>query len=104
MFGEPYLGGKVRDVLGAVELLSAHTSCLELEGRGIGGIPALIAAVLSDKVRSLRLTNVPESWESMIVPTVPEQEASPMSHMVPGIMEYFDLPDLRAAIADKIRF
>jgi len=104
MFGEPYLSGKVRDVLGAVELLSGHTSSLELEGHGIGGIPALIAAVLSDKVKAIRLTGMPESWESMIIPTVPEAESSPMSHMIPGIMEYFDLPDLRAAIADKIRF
>ena len=94
----------MRDLLGAVELLSAHTPSLELEGHGIGGIPALIAAVLSDKVKAIRLTGTPESWESMIIPTVPEAESSPMSYMIPGIMEYFDLPDLRAAIADRIRF
>ena len=104
MFGEPYLSGKVRDVLCAVELLSAHTSYLELEGHGIGGIPAIIAAVLSNKIQKLRLTGTPDSWESMIIQTMPDAESSPMSYMIPGIMKYFDLPDLRMAIADKIQF
>jgi len=104
MFGQSILGGRVKDILCAVELLSQHSGHIELEGHGIGGIPALIAAVLSDKIRALRLTGTPESWESMIVPAVPEAESSPMSYMIPGIMKYFDLPDLRAAIADKMRF
>ncbi|MBO4631730.1 MAG: hypothetical protein J5858_07385, partial [Lentisphaeria bacterium] len=104
MFGKTYLGGKVKDILCAVELLSGVCGNIELEGHGLGGIPALIAAVLSDKIKKIRLTDVPESWEGMIVPTLPEAEKSPMSYMIPGIMEDLDLPDLRAAIADKIRF
>ena len=102
MFGKSYLGGKVKDILCAVELLAAHSGNVELEGRGIGGIPALIAAVLSDKIRKIRLTDVPDSWEGMIVPRLPEAEKSPMSCMIPGILEYMDLPDLRKAIAEKI--
>ncbi len=102
MFGQSYFGGKVKDILCAVELLSQSSGNIELEGRGIGGIPALVAAVLSDKVRKIRLVDVPDSWESMIAPVMPEAEKSPMSYMIPGIMEYCDLPELRAAIADKI--
>ena len=102
MFGKTYLGGKVKDILCAVELLAQHAREIELEGRGIGGIPALIAAVLSDRISGIRLSGVPDSWEGMIIPAMPEAEVSPMSHMIPGIMEYFDLPDLRKAIADKI--
>ena len=102
MFGKSYLGGKVRDILCAVELLAPHSGNVELEGRGIGGIPALIAAVLSDKIRKIRLTDVPDSWEGMIVPRLPDAEKSPMSCMISGILEYMDLPDLRKAIAEKI--
>ena len=102
MFGKTYLGGKVKDILCAVELLSGVCGNIELEGRGLGGIPALIAAVLSDKISRIRLKDVPDSWESMIIPACPEPELSPMSCMIPGIMQDLDLPDLRSAIANKI--
>ena len=103
MFGKTYLGGKVKDILCAVELLAQYSDHIELEGRGIGGIPALIAAVLSDRIQKIRLIDVPDSWESMILPALPDAEKSPMSCMIPGIMEFLDLPDLRAAIAEKIQ-
>jgi len=103
MFGKSYLGGKVKDILCAVELFSGICGDIELEGHGVGGIPALIAAVLSDRIRRIRLTDVPDSWESMIVPAVPAAEKSPMSCMIPGILEDLDLPDLREAIAEKLR-
>lgn len=102
MFGQSYLGGKVKDILCAVELLSRHAGHIELEGHGIGGIPALIAAVLSDKVNKIRLADVPDSWEGMVDPVWPAAEKSPMSYMILGILEFLDLPDLREAIADKI--
>ena len=104
MFGKTYLGGKVKDILCTVELLSQHSPWIELEGHGVGGIPALIAAVLSDKVRKIRLKDVPDSWESMVVQTFPDQEKSPISYVIPGILQDLDMPDLRAAIADKIQF
>lgn len=103
MFGKTYLGGKVKDILCAVEMLSEHCPHIELEGHGQGAIPALIAAVLSDKIKAVRLTDAPESWESMQTPQFPEAEKSAMSVMIPGILEFFDLPDLRKAIADKIK-
>ena len=102
MFGQSYFGGKVKDILCAVELLSQSSGNIELEAHGIGGIPALVAAVLSDKIKKIRLVDVPDSWESMVVPVMPDPEKSPMSYMIPGILEHFDLPELRSAIADKI--
>ena len=104
MFGKTYLGGKVKDILCTVELLAQRSPWIELEGHGVGGIPALIAAVLSDKVRKIRLKDVPESWESMVVQTFPDQEKSPISYIIPGILQDLDMPDLREAIADKIQF
>ena len=103
MFGRSILGGRVKDILCAVELLSRYSGHIELEGHGIGGIPALIAAVLSDKISRIRLKDVPDSWESMIVPALPDPESSPMSCMIPGILRDLDLPDLRNAIAEKIQ-
>ncbi len=104
MFGTTYLGGKVKDILCAVELLAQHAHCIEVEGHGVGGIPALIAAVLSDKIRKIRLKDVPDSWEGMVIPTFPDPEKSPISYIIPGILQDLDLPDLRNAIAEKIQF
>ena len=102
MFGKCYLGGKVKDILCAVELLSLHSGNICLEGHGTGCIPALIAAVLSDKIREIRLIDSPDSWESLIVQVYPEADQAPMSCMIPGILEFLDLPDLRNATAEKI--
>ena len=94
MTGLNYLGGRVKDILAAVELLSLNCPDIHLEARGQGGIPALIAAVLSDKIKSVKLTDVPESWESMILPEIPEPSRSARACMIDGIIKYFDLADL----------
>ena len=48
--GESYLGDRVRDILGAIELLSAYgAKKIKLTSSGIGRIPALFAALLTDK-------------------------------------------------------
>lgn len=101
MCGLSYLGGKVKDILSAVELLSTTTKEIRLEARGLGGIPALLAAVLSDKIKSVKFIDVPESWESMVLPEVPAAERSPRSVMIDGILKEFDLPDLRALIKEE---
>ncbi|MBQ9772700.1 MAG: acetylxylan esterase [Lentisphaeria bacterium] len=98
MTGLNYLGGRVRDILAAVELLSQNCPDIHLEARGQGGIPALIAAVLSDKIKSVKLVDVPESWESMILPEIPDPSRSARACMIDGIMEHFDLADLRELV------
>ena len=93
MFGEPVVGGKVKDILCAIELLAAcGAKKIHLEGNGLGAIPALFAAVLSGKVATLRLTNAPESYTAECrKPVTP----LPLSCIVPGILKEMDLPDIR---------
>ena len=98
MTGLNYLGGRVKDILSTVELLSQNCPDIHLEARGQGGIPALIAAVLSDKVNSIKLVDVPESWESMLIPEIPEYSRSPRACMIDDIMKYFDLADLKELV------
>ena len=81
-----------------MELLSLNCPDIHLEARGQGGIPALIASVLSDKIKSVKLVDVPESWESMILPEIPDPSRSARACMIDGIMEYFDLADLRELV------
>ena len=100
MFAEPILGGKVRDVLAAVELLASKGARkIHLEGNGLGAIPALVAAVLSDKVATLSLSGCIASFDAEV-----RNPASllPLSCMIPGVLKYTDLPEMKAAIRDKL--
>ena len=96
MFGESILSGKVRDVLAAIELLAATgAKKIRLEGLGLGAIPALFAAVLSDKVSGLSFDRLPKSFEAEA-----KNPASllPLSCIQPGILRVADIPELLAAL------
>lgn len=95
MSGLNYLGGRVKDILAAVELLSQNCPEIHLEAYGQGAVPALIAAVLSDKIQSVKLREPIKSWESMILPLVPKPEHSARACMIDGIFQHFDLDDLK---------
>ena len=101
MTGISYLGGRVKDILSAVELLSLNCPEINLEAWGQGTVPALIAAVLSDKIRSIKLRDPIESWESMILALVPEPQKSARACMIDGILQEFDLEDLKKLVVIK---
>ena len=96
MFHRPYLGGKVRDILCALELLKERgVKNITLLAEGQGTVPALLAAVLSDIPVAVKLQRGPESWESML-----RKEATlwPLSCMLPGILGITDFPELRKMV------
>ncbi len=101
LFGEPIVGGKVKDILCAVEFLAAcGAKKIHLEGNGLGAIPALFAAALSDKVATLKLTNAIDSYDAEARKAV---TLLPLSCIVPGILAFTDLPAIRKLVAKKLR-
>lgn len=99
--GQSYLGGKVRDILCAVELLAEKGGKeISLKASGQGGVPALLAAFLSDKVASLSLSGAPESWDSMLREDI---TMWPLSCMIFGILAETDLPEI-AGFVEQIPF
>jgi len=96
LFGESLLGRRTFDVLSAIAFAKASgTKNIALCGRGMGSLPALLAALLSDEVNSLTLYDAPRSWMSMIQKTV---TAWPQSAMPFGILKIADLPEIRDAV------
>ncbi len=67
---------------------------------GQGTIPALIAAVLSDKIATVKLQNGLDSWMDVLNQKIPAQFA--LSSTLFGILAETDLPELRQAISHKI--
>ena len=98
MFNKPYLGGKVRDILCALELLkSVGVKNITLKAEGQGTIPALIAAVMSDIPAAVELNNMPESWLSIVNK---DMTLWPMSVMARGILKVTDLDEMRKFVPD----
>lgn len=92
MLGESYLAAKVRDILGAIKLLEANGySEIHLSGRGMGSIPAALAALIHGNTASVTLYNAPESWDSMLREPI---TLWPQSCMLKGILKHTDLPDV----------
>ncbi len=96
MFNKPYLGGKVRDILCALELLKSNgVKNITLKAEGQGAVPALIAAVLSDIPAAVELDNMPESWLSVVNKVTSKW---PLSVMAKGILKFTDFDDMRKLV------
>ena len=99
MLNKTFLGGKVQDVLAAINLLKANgTKEIKLVGRGLGAIVAAFAAVLSDQIDTVTLINAPVSYQQMIEDVMTYW---PLSHMPSGILKVCDLPDIYQALESK---
>jgi pimeloyl-ACP methyl ester carboxylesterase len=99
MLGRPYIGRKTFDVLRLIDLLKAtgHNQ-VHLVGKGWGAISATFAAVLSEGVTQVTLTNAPQSYSAI---AESEDYNWPLSVFVPGVLQTFDLPDCYRVLGTK---
>lgn len=99
MLGSSMIGLRTLDTLRAIAFVKASgVKHLHLAGRGLGVFPALMASFLSPDVESLTLYDAPESYESMIRRPLTHW---PQSCMVPGILEFADLPEICNALRQE---
>ena len=99
MFGEPYLGRRVHDLVTILELLRSE-GCREvhLMGRGLGALTATFAACLHPLVKRVTLKNALLSYYEL---TQAPFQGWPLSSMAGGLLRHFDLPDCYRALAAK---
>jgi dienelactone hydrolase len=99
MLDRPCIGRKTYDLLRVLDWLraSGHTN-VHLVGKGCGALPATFAAVLSDQVKQVTLKNALTSYSEV---AESEQYAWPLSTLLPGVLESFDLPDCYRALQRK---
>jgi pimeloyl-ACP methyl ester carboxylesterase len=99
MLGRPYVGQKTFDVLRVLDWLAAngHTE-VHLAGLGWGALPATFAAVLSPHVRQVTLKKPLRSYAAI---AESERYDWPLSTLLPGVLQRFDLPDCYAALNAK---
>ena len=81
----------------AIEFVKARgVKHIELAGRGQGALPAVFAALISDDVAAVKITDALESYQSVVDKRISDW---PQSCMIPGILQYMDLPDIYEAVA-----
>ena len=99
MLDTPLIGQKTYDVLRVVDWLASvgHRE-VHLAGKGWGAIPAAFTAVLSDTVVQVTLKNGLTSYSEV---AESENYRWPLSTLLPGVLEKFDLPDVYRALAAK---
>ena len=99
MLSQPYLGQRTHDVLRVLEWLKAngHTE-IHLAGKGWGSLAATFAALFADQVKQVTLKNALTSY-SEVAET--EHYNWPLSSLVEGVLERFDLPDCYAELKSR---
>jgi len=102
MLDHPYVGQKTFDVLRVLDWLkSIGRTEVHLVARGWGAIPATFAAVLSEQVVQVTLKHALTSYQEI---AESEDYHWPLSALLPGVLEKFDLPDCyRVLQAKKLR-
>lgn len=102
MLGQPLLGLRVRDIVRAVDYAVSRDdvdpSAIALHGVGIGGVMALHAALLDDRVASVTTRRSLVSYKSLVLN---ELYAYHVNVMVPGVIGRYDLCDIVAGIAPR---
>ena len=97
MFGTSTVALRVLDILRAVEFVKARgVKRIELAGCGQGALPAVFAALISDDVAAVKVSDALESYQSVVDKRISDW---PQSCMIPGILQYMDLPDIYEAVA-----
>ncbi len=99
MLDSPYVGQKTHDVLSVLDWLGAagHKQ-VHLAALGWGTLPAVFAAVLSDRVSRVTLKHALSSYAEV---AETEVYGWPLSALLPGVLEELDLPDCYRILEKK---
>ncbi len=91
MLDDPVVGQRTYDVLRVLDWLQAcgHRE-VHLAARGWGALPATFAALLAERVVQVTLKNALTSYTAV---AESEDYRWPLSALLPGVLEEFDLPD-----------
>ena len=99
----PYIAGKVRDLRKTVSLMRAHgCETLTIKAHGLGALVTLFALGIDPKLADkVRLTGLPTAYGDLTGNT---DIRWPQSHMIPGMLKVFDIPELCRILGGMIDF
>jgi hypothetical protein len=99
MLDQPAPGRRTFDVLRVLAWMrETGYSEVHIVGKGWGALPAAFAALLSSAVVQVTLKNALTSYSEV---AEAEDYNWPLALLIPGVLRYFDLPDVYAGLASK---
>lgn len=99
MFDQPYPAQRTFDLLRIFDWLKANGhEEIHLAAKGWGTIPATFAALLDEMVRQVTFKHALASYQA--VAEAAEYDW-PLSAFIPGVLQFFDLPDCYRALEAK---
>ncbi len=100
--GRPLLGMRVHDARAVIHFVGARPDVnrarITIAGRGWAGLVAVFAAAVEPEVSGAVIEGTPVSFGEMAVAELYKQ---PVSLMLPGVLQDFDLPDVFASLAPR---
>lgn len=100
MMGESYLGRRVHDLLRTIDFLEDGGADVHLIGRGVGSVPVALAALLHPSELSCELVHYLPSYQLLIDNPLHNW---PLSCFIENCLGTFDLPDVYAALGDRLQ-
>lgn len=104
--GKTLLGQRVEEVLMALDFLLTHPRVnareIHLVGVRQAGPVALHAAALDPRFASVTLKDSIRSWMDEVMAN--PRDITAISHIVPGALALYDLPDLASMLGQKLSF
>ena len=102
--GRPLLGQRITDILTLIDFC-CHNKTLQghpirLVADGESALAAMHATLLYPQIEQATLYNVLRSWRSYISNPI---QHNMMPNVVPGVLAYYDIPDLLKLAKDRIR-
>ena len=100
MMGESYLGRRVLDLLRTIDCLEDGGAEVHLIGRGVGSVAVALAALLHASQPTCELVHYLPSYQLLIDNPLHNW---PLSTMVENCLTTFDLPDIYAALGERLQ-
>ncbi len=100
MMGESYLGRRVFDLLRTIDCLEDGGASVHLIGRGVGSVPAALAALVHASQPTCELVHYLPSYQLLIDNPLHNW---PFSCFIENCLEMFDLPDVYSALGDRLK-
>lgn len=100
--GKTLIGQRVTDIMKSLDVLLARgdvdTSKINIVGIGRGGPVVMHAAALEEKFKTTTIRLSDSSWVKIVGSP---NATNKMTHLVPGALKYYDLPDIVASISPR---
>ncbi|MEZ2445786.1 alpha/beta hydrolase family protein [Chitinophaga sp. RCC_12] len=103
--GRPLIGQRVTDLLLLLDYLQSdqvfQKSRIDIKASGATALVALHAAVIDPRINRLQIDQYPDSFITMIRWIM---EKDQYSNIIPGALQYYDVPDLVRMIDKRLAF